>query len=97
MRKVIVNEFISLDGVMQAPGGADEDRSGGFDHGGWQMPYFDDVFARVAAQGMADTDGYLRLYTSNARRLRALPRWLEFYNRRRPHTALGGRPPITRV
>ncbi len=59
MRKVIVNEFISLDGVMQAPGGADEDRSGGFDHGGWQMPYFDDVFARVAAQGMADTDGYL--------------------------------------
>jgi dihydrofolate reductase len=59
MRKVIVNEFLSLDGVMQAPGDPDEDRSGGFEHGGWQMPYFDDDFAKVAFEGMAETDGYL--------------------------------------
>lgn len=43
MRKVIVSEFLTLDGVLQAPGDADEDRSGGFEHGGWQLPYFDDV------------------------------------------------------
>jgi dihydrofolate reductase len=59
MRKLIVNEFLSLDGVMQAPGDPDEDRSGGFAHGGWQMPYFDDVFAGVAFEGMKETGGYL--------------------------------------
>jgi hypothetical protein len=42
MRKVIANEFMSLDGVAQAPGGADEDRSGGFEHGGWHMQYTED-------------------------------------------------------
>ena len=46
---------------------------------------------------MAEEWAYARLYRSNRARLDALPRWLEFYNRRRPHTALGGRPPITRV
>ena len=59
MRKVIVNEFLSLDGVMQAPGDPDEDREGGFAHGGWQIPYFDEDFAKVAFEGMAQTDGYL--------------------------------------
>ncbi|WOD08064.1 hypothetical protein [Marinomonas sp. GJ51-6] len=39
--KTIVTEFISLDGVVQAPGGADEDKDGGFSHGGWSMKYFD--------------------------------------------------------
>jgi len=39
--RVVVNEFISLDGVVQAPGGAEEDTDGGFAHGGWSMPYFD--------------------------------------------------------
>jgi dihydrofolate reductase len=46
MRKVIVNEFISLDGVAQAPGGADEDTSGGFTHGGWHMRYMEDELAQ---------------------------------------------------
>lgn len=39
--KILVSEFISLDGVVQAPGGTDEDTSGGFRHGGWSNPYFD--------------------------------------------------------
>lgn len=43
MRKVIVGAFTSLDGVMQAPGGPDEDPVGGFRHGGWAVPYFDEM------------------------------------------------------
>jgi len=46
---------------------------------------------------MAEEWAYVRLYTSNGQRLRALAPWLEFYNRRRPHTALGGDPPISRA
>ena len=42
MRKLMVHEFMSLDGVMQAPGGKDEDRDGGFEHGGWTVPYWHD-------------------------------------------------------
>jgi len=59
MRKVIVTEFLSLDGVMQAPGDPDEDRSGGFPHGGWQRQYFDDVFAEMAFESMKETGGFL--------------------------------------
>lgn len=59
MRTLRVVEFLSLDGVMQAPGGADEDTEGGFRHGGWQRPYFDDVLGATAAAGMAATDAYL--------------------------------------
>ena len=52
MRKLIVNTFVSLDGVMQAPGGPDEDPGGGFAHGGWAVPHFDDeMMARMAASG----------------------------------------------
>jgi dihydrofolate reductase len=54
-----VIEFLSLDGVLQSPGDPEEDREGGFRHGGWQRPYFDDVLASSAAKGMAATDAYL--------------------------------------
>lgn len=59
MRVLRVIEFMSLDGVIQAPGAPEEDTEGGFRHGGWQRPYFDDVLGRAAGQGMAQTDAYL--------------------------------------
>ena len=59
MRKLVVIEFLSLDGVMQAPGSPDEDTEGGFAHGGWQRPYVDDVLGAAAVKGMAATDAYL--------------------------------------
>ena len=59
MRDVIVSEFLSLDGVMQAPGGSDEDREGGFEHGGWQMPYFDDAAGASVSEVFARTGGLL--------------------------------------
>jgi dihydrofolate reductase len=59
MRKLVVTEFLSLDGVYQGPGAPDEDREGGFEHGGWQMPYADDVLGAAAAEGMAETDAQL--------------------------------------
>ncbi|HET9946159.1 MAG TPA: dihydrofolate reductase family protein [Actinomycetes bacterium] len=58
-RTLVAVEFLSLDGVMQAPGDPQEDTEGGFAHGGWQRPYFDDVMARAGAEGMATTDAYL--------------------------------------
>jgi dihydrofolate reductase len=59
MRKLVVIEFITLDGVVQAPGDPEEDTDGGFRQGGWQRPYFDDVFMQDAANGMAETDAML--------------------------------------
>ena len=52
MRKVIVLEFITLDGVIQAGGGPEEDTSGGFAYGGWQAPYSDDVVGTVMKRQM---------------------------------------------
>jgi dihydrofolate reductase len=58
--RIIVSEFISLDGVVQAPGGPDEDRDGGFDHGGWSMPFFDpEVMGSSVAEVAARTDALL--------------------------------------
>jgi dihydrofolate reductase len=59
MRKLTVSEFVSLDGVMQAPGGADEDTEDGFQHGGWQMAYFDDVAGERIGASMAQTGAFL--------------------------------------
>jgi dihydrofolate reductase len=59
MRKIIVSEFLTLDGVMQAPGSPDEDRSGGFKHGGWQQPYNDDIFAKEIIEGLTEVGGFL--------------------------------------
>ncbi len=53
MRKLVVFMNLSLDGVMQAPGRPDEDRRGGFEHGGWATPYADPVMGSVAAEGMS--------------------------------------------
>jgi len=53
MRKIIVLEFITLDGVMQAPGGPKEDTSGGFKYGGWTAPYFDDFSGKLMGEQMS--------------------------------------------
>jgi len=54
MCKIVVMENLSLDGVMQAPGRADEDLRGDFERGGWALPYQDAVMGRIMAGGMAD-------------------------------------------
>jgi dihydrofolate reductase len=76
MRKLIVSEFISMDGVIQAPGGKDEDRDGGFEHGGWTIPYWhDDIGASFGAM-MQDTDAFLlgrRTYVTHAEAFEPMP------------------------
>jgi dihydrofolate reductase len=59
MRKLAIVEFVTLDGVMQGLGSPDEDREGGFEYGGWSAPYGDDVLARTATQGQAETSVFL--------------------------------------
>jgi dihydrofolate reductase len=60
MRKVIVNEFVSLDGVAQAPGGDEEDPSGGFRHGGWHMQYMEDDAAMTwVLASIVEAGGFL--------------------------------------
>ncbi len=53
MRKIIVGAFTSLDGVMQAPGGPDEDPTGGFRHGGWAAPHFDEALGQAVDEMFA--------------------------------------------
>jgi len=58
--RIVLSDFISLDGIVQAPGGAEEDTDGGFAHGGWSMPYFDpEAMGPVLNEVMADTDALL--------------------------------------
>jgi dihydrofolate reductase len=58
--RVVVYEFMSLDGVVQAPGGADEDTDGGFAHGGWSHPYFDEeIMGPIIAGGMTTAEALL--------------------------------------
>jgi dihydrofolate reductase len=59
MRKIIVAEFMTLDGVIQAPGGAEEDTDGGFVHGGWSWPYWHDEIGTHFDQAMAQADTLL--------------------------------------
>jgi dihydrofolate reductase len=59
MRQLNVIEFVTLDGVMQGLGSPDEDRDGGFEHGGWGAPYGDEVLQTAAAEGMRTTTAYL--------------------------------------
>lgn len=76
MRKLIVSEFVSLDGVMQAPGGKDEDRDGGFEHGGWTIPYWHDDIGATFMSLMQDVDAFLlgrRTYVTHAEAFEPLP------------------------
>ena len=59
MRKLIVSEFVSLDGVIQAPGGKDEDRDGGFEQGGWTWPYWHDDIGKTFGEMMQGVDAFL--------------------------------------
>jgi dihydrofolate reductase len=76
MRKLLVHEFVSLDGVMQAPGAPDEDTDGDFRHGGWTLPYWhDDIGASFGAL-MKDVDAFLlgrRTYVTHAEAFEPLP------------------------
>jgi dihydrofolate reductase len=76
MRKLVVSEFVTLDGVMQAPGGVDEDRDGGFEHGGWTMPYWHDDIGRNFFALMKDVDALLlgrRTYVTHAEAFEPMP------------------------
>jgi dihydrofolate reductase len=59
MRKVVVNEWMTLDGVVQGLGYADEDADGGFTHGGWHMQYFDDMSRNWVVEGYASAGGFV--------------------------------------
>ena len=59
MRKLVVGTFLTLDGVMQAPGGPNEDRDGGFQHGGWLVPYLDEKFGEIMTEWTKRADAFL--------------------------------------
>jgi dihydrofolate reductase len=76
MRRLIVHEFVSLDGVMQAPGGRDEDRDGGFEHGGWTWPFWHDDIGKHFGAIMENVDAFLlgrRTYEIHAAAFEPMP------------------------
>lgn len=76
MRTLIVSEFVTLDGVIQAPGGEDEDRDGGFAHGGWTLPFWHDDIGSSFVEMMQDVDAFLlgrRTYETHAEAFEPLP------------------------
>src|SRR3954468_19629260 len=76
MRKLIVHEFMSLDGVMQAPGGKDEDMDGGFQHGGWTIPFWHDDIGTAFFQLMQGVDAFLlgrKTYVTHANAFEPMP------------------------
>jgi len=76
MRKLIVHEFMSLDGVVQAPGGKDEDTDGGFEHGGWTRRYWHDDIGASFGELMQGVDAFLlgrRTYVTHAQAFEPMP------------------------
>ena len=76
MRKLIVSEFVTLDGVIQAPGGKDEDRDHGFAHGGWTVPYWHDDIGESFGSLMKHCDAFLlgrRTYMIHAQAFEPMP------------------------
>src|SRR4051812_26707973 len=76
MRKLIVSELVTIDGVMQAPGGKDEDRDGGFEYGGWTWPYWHDEMGKIFLDAMKDADALLlgrRTYVTHAEAFEPMP------------------------
>lgn len=59
MRKVVVDEWMSLDGVVQAPGAPEEDTTGGFQHGGWHLRYFDETSQKWVLEYLTEAGGFL--------------------------------------
>ena len=76
MRKLIVHEFITLDGVIQAPGGENEDRDGGFAQGGWTRAFWHDDIGKSFGEIMKDADAFLlgrRTYVTHAEAFEPMP------------------------
>jgi dihydrofolate reductase len=76
MRKLIVHEFVTMDGVIQAPGDKDEDRDAGFEHGGWTGPYWHDDIGKAFFAVMQDVDALLlgrRTYVTHAAAFEPMP------------------------
>jgi dihydrofolate reductase len=76
MRKLIIHEFITLDGIIQAPGGADEDRDGDFRHGGWTHPFWHDDMGASFGALMQDVDAFLlgrKTYVTHAEAFEPMP------------------------
>jgi dihydrofolate reductase len=77
MRKLIVHEFMTLDGVMHAPGGKDEDLDGGFQHGGWTIPFWHDDIGKAFVGLMRGVDAFLlgrKTYVTHAQAFEPMPK-----------------------